>query len=420
MRQAIDLLRGERNARRFFSAHAQSSLGTGAAYVALVLLAYERFRSPWAITLILLADFLPSMLLGPLLGAAADRWSRRQCAVVADVVRAGSFVGLAFVHSFGATMALALVAGAGTALFRPAVLASLPGMVGRERLPAATSLFGAINDLGNTLGPAIAAAALVLISPEALMAVNGTTFAVSALLLASLDFGAAPRQSSSGAEPAGSLLADARAGLSATARMPGIRALLLGSGATVLCIGTVNVGEMLLAKDVFHAGGAGYSALVTVSGLGIVAGSMLAASGASAASMKRRYLAGLLAMAAALAAAGAAPAFSLALGAFMATGLSNGVAMVYDSLLIQTTVDDRLLGRVLGVKGMVISGSFTLAFACGGAALSLLGPRTLFIASGVALAAVWAASSVALRRAWVEPGAPERVLPPRGSVPAAG
>ncbi|MFL5828187.1 MAG: MFS transporter [Thermoleophilaceae bacterium] len=420
MRQAIDLLRGEPRVRRFFIAHTQSSLGTGAAYVALILLAYERFHSPWAITLILLADFLPSMLLGPLLGAAADRWSRRQCAVVADLVRAGSFAGLAFVHSVAATLALALLAGAGTALFRPAVLASLPGMVGRERLPAATSLFGAINDLGNTLGPALAAGALVIIGPGALMGLNGATFAVSALLLASLDFGAAPQRAGGGTEAPASLVADARAGLRATARMPGVRALLLGSGATVLCIGTVNVGEMLLARDVFHAGGAGYSALVTVSGLGIVAGSMLAAGGTSAAGMKRRYLAGLLSMAGAMAAAGAAPAFGLALAAFMATGLANGVAMVYDSLLIQTTVEDRLLGRVLGVKGMVISGSFTLAFACGGAALSLLGPRALFIASGVALAGVWAASSIALRGAWDERQPAEPRVPAGASLPAAG
>jgi hypothetical protein len=54
-------------------AHAQSALGTGAAAVALVVLAYKRFHSPWAITLVLLADFLPAMVLGPLFGAAVDR-----------------------------------------------------------------------------------------------------------------------------------------------------------------------------------------------------------------------------------------------------------------------------------------------------------------------------------------------------------
>src|ERR687892_1663308 len=91
-----ELLRHERQSRAFFVAHAQSSLGTGAGYVALLVLAYERFESPWAISLILLADFLPAMFLGPIFGAAADRWSRRWCAATADVARALAFVSLAF------------------------------------------------------------------------------------------------------------------------------------------------------------------------------------------------------------------------------------------------------------------------------------------------------------------------------------
>ncbi len=55
----------------------QSALGNGAAYIALLVVALDRFDSAWAISLILLADFVPGMLLGPLFGAAADRWSRR-------------------------------------------------------------------------------------------------------------------------------------------------------------------------------------------------------------------------------------------------------------------------------------------------------------------------------------------------------
>jgi len=46
MKSTFDLLRREPGARVFFAAHAQSSFGTGAGYVALLLIAYERFRSP--------------------------------------------------------------------------------------------------------------------------------------------------------------------------------------------------------------------------------------------------------------------------------------------------------------------------------------------------------------------------------------
>src|SRR5918999_4827213 len=129
MRAVIELLRYERRARVFFAALAQSSLGTGAGYVALLLVALDRFDSPWAIGLVLLADVVPSMFLGPVFGAAADRWSRRTCAVVADLARAGAFIGLAVVDSFVATVAFALIAGAGTGLFLPAVMAAIPSLV---------------------------------------------------------------------------------------------------------------------------------------------------------------------------------------------------------------------------------------------------------------------------------------------------
>jgi hypothetical protein len=41
-------------ARRFFAAHAQSSLGTGLALLALPLIALDRFSSPMAVSAVLL------------------------------------------------------------------------------------------------------------------------------------------------------------------------------------------------------------------------------------------------------------------------------------------------------------------------------------------------------------------------------
>src|SRR3954454_21695466 len=76
----------EAPARRFFVAHAQSSLGTGLAYVALPLLAYERFDSAWAVPVVLLPDLLRAIVLGPLLGALVDEVRWRMCATIAGVV----------------------------------------------------------------------------------------------------------------------------------------------------------------------------------------------------------------------------------------------------------------------------------------------------------------------------------------------
>src|SRR3954453_20060905 len=135
MRKALSSLRGEHRARVFLLTYLQSSLGTGAAAVALFVLAYDREPSPWAITAVLLAYDLPPGLLSPFLGALVDRVSRRWCVIAADLVRGGAFAGTAVVGSIGATVASAFLAGAATALYRPAALAALPTLVDAERLP---------------------------------------------------------------------------------------------------------------------------------------------------------------------------------------------------------------------------------------------------------------------------------------------
>src|ERR1700745_1293005 len=191
MRSIWALLRRDRQARRFFLAYGQSSLGTGAGYVALLLVAYQRFHSPWAIALVLLADFVPPMLLAPLFGTIVDRWSRRWCAIVAHAVRPLAFIGLALVPSFPATVALALVAGSATALSKPALLAGLPEVVDRSRLSQATALFGALTELGYTLGPAVAALTFVVTGPKVLLVADAVTFAVSSAILMTLKFGRA-------------------------------------------------------------------------------------------------------------------------------------------------------------------------------------------------------------------------------------
>lgn len=407
MRQALDLLRTERVARRFFAAHAQSSLGTGAGYVALVVLAYERFRSPWAITLILLAEFAPGMLLGPLLGAAADRWSRRRCAIAADVVRALAFAGLALVDGFAATVALAVLAGAATGLFRPAILAALPGLVAPQRAAAATAVYGSVTDVGYTLGPALAAIGLLVADPETVMLVNGLTFGVSAWVLARLDFGG--RAAPTAAEPAvrPSLAREALEGLRAAAARPGIRTVILASSAVVTFAGLFNVGELLLADGELGAGGAGYSVLVAVYGGCVALGSLAGSRGGSVGELARNFSAGILLVGAGMLGAGFAPTFAVALLTFAVAGLGNGLVMVHERLLLQRTVPDALLGRVFGVGETLGAWAFGASFVGGGAVASLLGTRQLFLIAGAGVLCVWAVTALRIGRTFAADPAPE-------------
>jgi MFS family permease len=377
---------------------AQSSLGTGAAYVALLIVAYDRFRSPWAIGLILLADVLPAMILGPLFGAIADRFSRRTAMVVADVIRAVAFGGIALVDGFVPSVLLALVAGVGTGLFTPSALASLPSLVEKHRLPAASALYGAVMDLGYVTGPGLGALALLVGGPEMILAFNAVTFGLSAILLAMLSFGAAVSRPE-GEERQG-LVRAARQGLVTTSRFPGLRVVLLASGVALLFGGLFNVAELLLATDVLDVGDSGYALLVTIYGLGFIAGSIAGGRGGELPELKSRYLAGMFLMACGFLAGGVAPALAVALIAFTVGGLGNGLMLVYERLLIQTLVPDSLSGRIFGVKDALTAWAWALAFLAGPALLSGLGTRATVAVAGAGALVTWLMSWIALRSTW--------------------
>jgi MFS family permease len=389
-------------ARVYYGVLAQSALGTGAGYIALLVVAYERFDSAWAISLVLLADLVPAMLLGPLFGAAADRWSRKRCMVVADVARMVAFIGVALVDTFAATLAFALLAGAGTGLFTPAALAALPSLVEERRLPAATALYGAISDLGFIAGPALAALVLLVAGPEELLAGNGATFVISALVLARLRFGEAPVGDDDDLRR--SLLREASEGLRALVGMVWLRAVVVASGAMLLFAGLFNVAELPFATEELEAGDAGFGVLAAVYGFGFVAGSLSGSRGGTAYTYKRRFLGGLGLVGVGFVACAVAPSFAAALPAFALAGVGNGLILVYERLLIQTTVADNLMARIFGAKDGLTAWAFAVAFLVAGGLIESIGVREVLLIAGLGGLLVWLVSMAVLRGAWV--GAP--------------
>src|SRR3954452_22025037 len=166
-----------RRTRSYFTALALGSLGVGAAYIAVMLIAYERLGSAWASAAVLAAEMLPGMLFGPLIGVWVDGRDRVRCAVLADAVRAAAFTALIVAPGWSVP-GVAFIVGAATTVFRPAAFALLEERMG------AVALWGALGDAGTMLGPALAAGALLLGGPEALAAGVALLFACSAVLMA--------------------------------------------------------------------------------------------------------------------------------------------------------------------------------------------------------------------------------------------
>jgi MFS family permease len=384
--------------RRFFLAHGQSCLGSGLAFVALPLLAYDMTGSAWAVTAVLIPSLLPSILFGPLFGALVDRIGWRSCAIAADLLRFVGFTLVAFAHSLPALIFAAALAGTGTAMFGPAGLAGVTHLAPREHRPAAFGLFGALDDLGLTVGPALAAGLLATMGPQVLLGANAVSFAVSAVLLAGIG---RPRRTGERVEYR-SLWTDLRVGLGMLSGRAEVRLLLASSTAAVLFAGVTNVGEVLLARDVLKAGGSGLAAMVAAHGVGTVLGS-LAARFRLQFQWRRAYIVGLSCMAVDLTLCAFAPSLLVLLPVFMLGGFGNGFALVHDRLLLGASVPEAMHGRVFALQKALTSLAFAASFVAASVMISVSGVQVTFAIAAVGITAVIATAAPRMRAAWPAP-----------------
>jgi MFS family permease len=388
--------------RRFFAAHAQSCLGSGLAHVAMPLLAYEHTHSAWAITAVLIPDLLPAILFGPLLGALVDRVGWRASAIAADLLRMVAFTLVAFAHTMPWMVVGATLAGFGSALFSPAGLSGLTRLAPGERRPAALGLFGALDDLGLTAGPAIGVGLLALVAPAALLGANAVTFAVSAVLLTPV--GPRRERRTGDRVERSSLWTDLRVGLRAIGGRAEVRLLLASSTAAVLFAGVTNVGEVLLARDVLGTSASGLAAIVAAHGAGTILGS-LAARFRSSWEWRRAYITGLSCMAADMLLCALIPNLWLLLPVFVLGGFGNGFALVHDRLLLGAAVPDALHGRVFALQKALTSLAFATSFIGASVLVSFGGVRMTFALAAAGMLGVIAISSPRLRAAWPAPSA---------------
>src|SRR5579864_8227732 len=146
---------GDGRFRLLFVATLASGIGNWLAVVALQIDVYDRTHSGWWVGALLLANILPAVFLGLLLGPLVDRLSRKGLMIASDLGRLAVFAALPFVGSAAAIVALAAVAGVGTAFFRPAVLAGLPNLVPEEHLTGANGLLQLVEWSAAAVGPLV-------------------------------------------------------------------------------------------------------------------------------------------------------------------------------------------------------------------------------------------------------------------------
>ncbi len=377
---------------RTIGAWAQSCLGTGAGYVALLLLAYHYLHSPWAIAAVLLADFLPAIAFGSWFGLCADRYPRGRLVVGANLLQAGAFAGLAFAHTAAPIVTLALAAGTGNAMLRPALRSALPGIAGGATQVAA-AMYETCRYVGMTLGPLLAAGLFALSGVTIPLALNALSFVVAAGVMATVAIEPAVRAGPE--DPAAG--AELRAGLAIAISTPGIVAVIACSAGSIIAGGLLNVSEPILATRVLHGTSSDYALLVAVYGSGMVTASVLVARRGTVAArlLVGRYLAALALTAVGMAASAAVGSVVPAMAAFAATGYANGLLLVSEMQLIQLWVDNSVQGRLFGAKDTIEATCFLVSLVAAGVLISVAGVRAT-LGVGAVICGVCAAAGVGL------------------------
>jgi MFS family permease len=399
----LSLLGRNRDFALLFWATAGSAIGTYLAALALSVHVFDLTGSGRWLAALLIADFLPIVLIGLTLGPLVDRLSRRRLMVVSDLVRAATFVALPFVSEPSVIVALAAVNGIATGFFRPAVWAGLPNLVSDDDREQATSLLSTVEHVAWTVGPALAGLLLAADGVDIAYAVNAVTFLLSALLVARI-----PAHALRSDEPlTKGHWSDLRDGLALVVGSRHLLTVLVVWCTAAVATACVNVAEVVLAKDDLGGGNIGLGLLVSATGVGLVIGSFFAASALGALGMRRVYTGALALMALGFGLASASPTIAVAAVLAGVATIGNGAAIVCNQVLVQRGAPDAMRGRALSVLMSSYYGILGLAMAGGGLLVDKAGARVAWAFAGCVyvLAAVLAVVLTARIRDAAEPEA---------------
>ncbi|MCW2702954.1 MAG: Major facilitator superfamily 1 [Blastococcus sp.] len=381
--------------RRLWTARTVSQAGDVLQFTTLALLIYQLTGSGLGVSGLVLAEIAPVLLLAPLAGPLVDRLPRVQVMLAADLVRLFLAAALAVWHEdVTVVYVLAFGLSAGSVFFNPAAGSLLPTLVRDDELVVANSgIWSAAVLIQVALAPAAGLLAVTAGFGWA-FAANAASFGLSALLLAGLRSGEAPRPITTT-----SIWTQGREALGLLGRDRLLRALAVAQALAALSAGATSALLVVLAARQLHAAGAGYGFLLAAIAVGAFLGPLLLIRlGARARSPRLLFgafgLRGLVDLV--LATVTALPAAVAALAVY---GLGTSTGNVTFSSLIQSHVPEQLRGRVFAAFDLIWQSMRLASLLLGAALADTLGIRAVFYAGAVLLlAAALIGVSVAGRR----------------------
>jgi MFS family permease len=374
----LELLRRNGGFRLLFAATLGSLLGTWLATIALTVEIKDATDSGLWVAALLVSLFLPTVVVGLTVGPLIDRLQRRRLMIFADLVRASVFCALPFAHSPAAIVALGATAGVANGFFKPAVNAGLPNLLDDADLEKGNALFQSVENVTWAAGPLVGGAIVALSGPDLAYWINAASFVFSAFLISLIP---ARRLQSEQALSKGHWrdLAD---GFALLRTAPALQVVVAAWSVVMLGSACIDVGEVFIAKDSFDAGDFGFGLLFASGGLGLAIGSIAGGMLAERRAIRTLYGPAIVITGMGYLFASGAPNIWLALPVVALAGAGNGAASLYNVLLIQRGVPDRLRGRAFTIAMSITYAVLGPAMAAAGPVTSALGGRWIWAIGG--------------------------------------
>lgn len=347
---------------------------------------YELSGSALQLGLIGAVQFIPTVLLSLVAGAAADSYDRRRIVIASQALALLSSAALAFLTagssiSLGAIYAALFLSAAAASFESPAGASILPQLVSREQFPSATTIQSSIRNLAWVTGPAAAGFAIDAIG------IAGTYLLHTVLLLVSSGFIAALRPRLPEGEPSGVSMDAIREGV----RFVRSRPAILGAMTLDMLAVIFGAAEVLLpvfARDILGVGARGYGVLSASFQAGTVSMALLLVALPPMRRAGRALLISVAGYGLFTFGFGLSRVFPLSIALYASAGMADQVSMIARSVLIQLSTPDALRGRVNSVNFVFIGASNHLGAVEAGLVAWLVSAPFAAISGGLAALAI--------------------------------
>jgi MFS family permease len=372
--------------RRLQSAWAASITAEWLYLIGLAVYAYD-VGGTAAVGLVAVVRMIPAAIAAPFISSVADRVRRERVLAGVEVLRAVllALMGLAaWIDAPAAVVfALASLVAIISTVYRPAHAAVLPALApSLEALTAANVSTSTIEAFGTLIGPAVAGLLLAVADDATVFLVTAGLYVVGAFLVSAIRTDPSPAS----ATPDPSLDTDhALDGFRALRDEPHPRLLVTMFAAQTLVRGSLNVLIVVAAINLLDIGTPGVGYLTSAIGVGGLIGSVVTLSLVGRSRLAVPFGLGIVVWGVPIAVIGLWPHPVVAVLALAVLGVGNSIVDVAGLTLLQRTVPQRVLARVLGVLEGLIMGAVGVGALVAPLLTHNFGVATALVATGLLL-----------------------------------